>query len=197
VRKKIKDLQAEDSNVEIMGTIVQVFDPKFFPIDKETGKRVTEKEGKFFLNDAPIDNVSYSYVTNLFLDDGTDSVRVVLWKNQAQRLFGMSDEEIVSKRNGSFEDLKNDLLGRIVKFIGRTSKNEMFDRIEFVPQLVINNPDPQEELDRLSKEIPVQAAKQEPPKPTDVEAPAPKKEKKESEEELLSLEDLEELEDLE
>jgi hypothetical protein len=65
----------------------------------------------------------YSYVLNLFVDDGSDNVRVVLWKNQIQRLLNKTDEDIVSNRNNSFEDAKNELLGNIVKIIGRTSKN--------------------------------------------------------------------------
>ena len=34
-RKKISDLGENDQNVEIMGTIVQVFDPRFFTVDPE------------------------------------------------------------------------------------------------------------------------------------------------------------------
>jgi len=47
--------------------------------------------------------------------------------------------------------LKNDLLGNIIKVIGRASKNEVFNRIEFVPSMVFPNPNPEEELKRLEK----------------------------------------------
>jgi hypothetical protein len=38
------------------------------------------------------------------------------------------------------------------KIIGRVNKNQMFDRLELVAQLVFPNPDPQEEIDRLEKQ---------------------------------------------
>ncbi len=79
--------------------------------------------------------------------------RVVLWRNQVQNLFNMKHEEIIAKKDESFEEIKNELLGQIVKFVGRTNKNEMFDRIEFIPQLVFTNPDPKEEINRLDKEL--------------------------------------------
>jgi len=152
-RKKISDLNENDQDVEIMGTIVQVFDPRFFAVHPDTGKRLTEKDGQFYFNEELVTNPVYSYVTNIFLDDGTENVRVVLWRNQTQKLFDMTHEEIISKKDDSFEEIKNELLGKIVKFVGRTNKNEMFDRIEFIPQLVFPNPDPQQEIDKLNKEI--------------------------------------------
>ncbi len=152
-RKKIQDLSENEDNVEIMGTIVQVFDPRFFTVDPESGKRVTEKEGKFYLGETLVEKPDYSYVTNLFLDDGTENIRVVLWKNQTQNLFGMTHEQILTNQDIGFEEIKNELLGKIVKFSGRTNKNEMFDRVEFIVRMVFANPDPDEEIERLNKEL--------------------------------------------
>ncbi len=152
-RKTIKDLSEDEQNVEIMGTIVQVFDPRFFTIDPDSGKRAVEKDGKFFVGTEEIPEVDYSYVTNVFLDDGTESIRVVLWKSQTQNLFDMSHEEILEKQSSGFEDIKNDLLGKIVKFRGRTNKNEMFDRVEFIASFVDINPNPDEEIKRVEKKL--------------------------------------------
>ncbi|MBN1501919.1 hypothetical protein JW930_00105 [Candidatus Woesearchaeota archaeon] len=152
-RKNISGLQENEDNVELLGTIVQVFDPRYFEICPECGKRVREKEGKWVCDTHKEIVPSYAYVLNLFLDDGTDNIRVVLWRNQAQRLLQKTDEEIVDYKDKSFEEIKNELLGKIVKFVGRTSKNEMFGRIEFIPQIVIVNPDPEEEIRRLDEEV--------------------------------------------
>ena len=152
-RKRITDLSGNEENVEIMGTIVQVFDPRFFEICPECNKRAKETEGEYKCEEHGTVEPTYSYVSNIFLDDGTENVRVVLWKNQSQRLFSMTDEEIISKREEGFEEVKNELLGKIMKFVGRTSKNEMFDRIEFVPNLVITDPDPSEEIANVKEEI--------------------------------------------
>ena len=52
-----------------------------------------EKEGRFYVDDKEIPSPKYAYVMNLFLDDGTENIRTVLWRNQVQRLLGLSDEE--------------------------------------------------------------------------------------------------------
>ena len=52
----------------------------------------------------------------------------------------------------SFESLKTDMLGNIVKFVGRARKNDFFDRLEFMTQLVFPEPDPEEEIQRLKTE---------------------------------------------
>ena len=52
-----------------------------------------------------------------------------------------------------FEEVKNNLLGNIIKVIRRVNKNEMFDRLEFISRLVFPKPDPKEEIDRMKKEV--------------------------------------------
>ena len=53
----------------------------------------------------------------------------------------------------SFGSVKNDLLGKIVKVVGRASKNQMFDRLEFVANRVNINPNPDEEIKKLDEEV--------------------------------------------
>ena len=177
-RKKINELKDNEENVEILGTILQVFDPKFFEVCPECGKRTKPRDDGFFCEQHNMITPTYSYVVNLFLDDGSDNIRVVLWRNQVQKLFNLTNEQILEKRTSNFEDIKTDLLGRIVKFVGRTNKNEMFERIEFIPQLVFTNPNPDEEIQRLNKEI--ESVKEEPKE-------TPKEE---------TIEDIEEIEDI-
>jgi ssDNA-binding replication factor A large subunit len=153
IRKSIKDLQGGEDNVEILGTIVQAFDPKFFEVCPECGKRVKNSEEGFVCPQHNTVTPTYGYVMNLMLDDGSENIRVVLWRNQVQKLLNMSDVEIVSKRGTAFEEQKTDLLGKIMKFVGRAQKNEMFNRIEFTANLVFTNPDPEEEMQRLQKEL--------------------------------------------
>ena len=194
-RKNISDLKENDDNIEIMGTIVQVFDPRFWPVDPLSGKKATEKDGEFFFEDKKI-TPDYSYVTNIFLDDGTENIRVVLWKNQAQKLFDMNHLDIVASKDLGFEEKKNDLLGKIVKFTGKTNKNQMFDRIEFIAQIVDTNPNPQEEMERL-KAIEAKEEKTEMSESKPKEKAQKKEQKKETPSGELHIEDIEGLEDLE
>ena len=153
MRKKIADLQGNEQDTELLGTIVQVFDPRFFEVCPQCNKRVVQKEDGMHCNEHGKVEPADSYVTNIFLDDGSDNIRVVFWRNQTQKLFNKTNDEMVAmKEEGSLEELKNSLLGNIIKVVGRSTKNEVFNRVEFVPNLVFINPDPEEELKRLKTE---------------------------------------------
>jgi|TARA_Y100000031_G_scaffold155963_1_gene208584 replication factor A1 len=153
-RKKISELQENDENIEVLATIVQAFDIRFFAVDPDSGKRVMEKEGRFYVDDKEIPSPKYAYVMNLFLDDGTENIRTVLWRNQVQRLLGLSDEEVLNFKDKpeEFETVKNDLLGAIVKVIGRINKNKSFDRLELIANLIYKDVDPEEEISKLKEE---------------------------------------------
>lgn len=140
-RKNIAGL-TEGEGVEVMGTVVQVFDPKFFLVHPETGKRLQGQEG----NITP----ALSYVTNLVLDDGTGTIRCIFWKNQTNHLLEKNDEKIKEYKDNPhlFEEIKNDLLGEQFKLKGRVKRNQMFDRLEFNVQMV-EKANPEEELARL------------------------------------------------
>lgn len=151
VRKGINDLQENDENVEIFGTIVQVFDPRFFEICPECNKRARQRETSFVCEEHGEIKPNYSYVLNVFLDDGTDNIRAVFFRNQAERLLAINKDDILKYKDEpeKFEEVKTKLLGEQIKIVGRINKNEMFDRLEFIARFVYPNPDPKEEIERL------------------------------------------------
>ena len=153
-RKEISKLTENDSNAEILGTIVQVFDPRFFPIDPETGRKVTENEGRYYFNDKIIENPDHSYVLNVIIDDGTDNMRAVFFRETMEKLLNCSKEKMLGYRENpeSFEQVKSDLLGTLIKINGRVKKNLFFDRLEIVANDVSLNPDPEDEIKRLNEE---------------------------------------------
>jgi ssDNA-binding replication factor A large subunit len=148
-RKKISEL-AEGNNIEILGTIVQVFEPRFYEVCPECNKRAKQTDTGFECKDHGKIAPAYSAVMNAFLDDGTGNIRAVFFKNQADKLI---EKDILTFKDdiSTFETVKNDLLGKIIKVVGRVNKNEMFDRLEFVAFLVFPNPDPEEEMKVLNQ----------------------------------------------
>ncbi|MEK6949311.1 MAG: OB-fold nucleic acid binding domain-containing protein [Nanoarchaeota archaeon] len=154
VRKPIDKLAESDTNVEILATIVQVFDPRFFPIDPETGRKVTESEGSYYLNEKQIENPDFSYVINIIVDDGTDNIRAVFFRDSMGKLISSSKEQILGYKENpqSFEEIKSNLLGTLVKINGRVKRNLFFDRLEIIANGVSINPDPDEEIKRLEEE---------------------------------------------
>ena len=155
IRKAIKELEENQDNVEILGTIVQVYDAKYFERCPVCRKRIKEQGAGFQCPEHGIIKPEYSYVMNVYLDDGSGNVRVVFFANQMQQLLKKSDEDILIYRQApeAFEKVKTDLLGEIIKITGRTVKNQMFANLEFVANAVVTNINPEEEISRLQSEL--------------------------------------------
>ncbi len=149
-RKNIEELADGMDNVEILGTIVQVFDPRFFEVCPECNKRVSELAGKYNCSEHGAVQAVNAYVMNAIVDDGKGTIRSVFWKNQTNRLLGMEETEVIGLRENmsAFENVKVDLLGEQLKLMGRVKKNEMFERLEFNVQMV-EKANPEEEIRRL------------------------------------------------
>ncbi|MBI5073258.1 DUF2240 family protein [Candidatus Woesearchaeota archaeon] len=155
VRKAIKDLSGTDVNVEILGTIVQVFEPKFYERCPVCRKRIKQQEVGFQCPEHGLTKPDYGYVMNVYLDDGSGNIRVVFFGQQMQQLLKKNDEEILVYRTTpqAFDKVKTDLLGEMLKASGRVNKNEMFARLEFVANKIEMNINPEEEISRLQQEL--------------------------------------------
>lgn len=153
-RKSISELTEADQTAEVLGTIVQVFDLKFFQICSACGKKAKQTESGFFCEQHGSITPQYAAVLNMFLDDGTGNIRIVCFRRQLLRLLSINEQELEKYRNDSqlFDQKRNDLLGTMLKVSGRVVKNTMFDRLEIIASLVFLNPDPTAELERLQEQ---------------------------------------------
>ncbi len=149
-RKSIKELAGGEQGVELLGTVVQVFDPRFWNVCPRCNRKVMPEGEVYKCNDHGEVTPGFSYVMNVVLDDSSGTIRGVFWKNQTLTLLGKSDDDLVAYKDNpaSFEDVKTDLLGEQFKLTGRVQKNQMFDRLEFVAQ-VVEKADPAAEISRL------------------------------------------------
>ncbi|HIH04640.1 TPA: hypothetical protein HA281_04690 [Candidatus Woesearchaeota archaeon] len=150
-RKSIKELSDADASVEVLATVVQLFEPRFFEICTACGRRVKPDNGELKCLEHGTGALGFSYVLNAVLDDGTESIRSVFFREQAASLLGLDDAHILQFRDNpsTFEPKKTELLGTIIKLQGRVTRNAMFDRMEIVAKSVDTNPDPKAELARL------------------------------------------------
>ena len=155
LRKQIKALEENQNNVELLGTIVQVYDMKFFERCPACKKRIKEQGVGFQCPDHGVVKPEFSYVMNVYLYDGSGNIRVVLFGTQLQQLLKKTDEDIQVYRTApeTFEKLKTDLLGEMLKTTGRVTKNQMFARLEFIANKVETNINPEEEISRLQQEL--------------------------------------------
>jgi len=133
-RKRINEIADTDNFVEVFGTVVEVFDLRFYEVCDKCGKRSRPEEGKYVCPAHGAVTPNYSYVLNVFLDDGTAAVRTVFFRNLADTFLKKTSEELLAFREApeAFEQIKNDALGSFIKITARVNKNEMFNRIELV-----------------------------------------------------------------
>lgn len=137
-RRRINEIADDDSFVELLATVIEVFDLRFFEVCPNCGKRARMQENVFVCSSHGAVAPSYSYVLNAFLDDGTGSVRTVFFGKSARQFLRREDGELLSFRLSpeSFEPVKTEALGSFVKVGARVSRNEMYGRIELVANSV-------------------------------------------------------------
>jgi len=131
--KQIVDLN-EGDNVKLRGTVVQLYDPRFYEICDRCGKRARMEGNSFKCVEHGDVSVKYASVINFFLDDGSDNIRIVCFRDQVKELLELEEEALLELKDSAskFEEIRNNLLGRQVEVNGRVVKNEMFDRKEFI-----------------------------------------------------------------
>lgn len=153
-KKHISEL-VDGMSAEILGTIVQVFDIKFFEVCPKCNKRLRLHGEVFECDEHGQQKPNYNYILNIYLDDGTSNIRVNFWKQQSQRLLKLDDSQILKfKDSTDFEKYKTDLLGEQIKVLGR-AKNNIMQRLEFTADIVYTDLKPEQEIAMLdhAKEV--------------------------------------------
>jgi hypothetical protein len=154
VRKSIKDIVPEDVFVEVLGTVVQVFDPHYFEICPQCSKRVRQRQEGFACDEHGVVTPAFSCVLNAVLDDGSENIRAVFFRDQAAAALGKSVPDLIVARESreTVDSFKSLLLGKMVKVTAKVTNNQMFNRLELMVRSVNTSPDPAEELKRLEDE---------------------------------------------
>jgi len=143
-QKKIKDAKAGD-NLKVRATIVQVFEPRYFEVCPDCGKRVIDNECKVHGKIEP----KHRALMSVVLDDGSDNIRGVLFGEQIY-LLGLNEGEVFNL--DKFMEKKNELLGEEKLFSGNVRNNAMFNTSELNIEQVENI-----DIDLLLKELEAKA----------------------------------------
>ncbi len=140
VEKKINDLQEHDENIALLGTIVQVFEPRFYPACITCGKKVYPEGSNTRCPEHGVVQQIFAPIINIFLDDGTANIRAVAFRNQAERLYGVNNEALQACKEtpSNFDQLKTIILGKQVKLVGSVRMNELTAMKEFSIRMVLD-----------------------------------------------------------
>lgn len=131
-KKQIADLQ-ENEYAAIAGVVVQAFDPRFYDGCPDCGKKLIEAEGKLMCREHGMREPMPMPVLNFVLDDSTDTIRVVCFRRQAEKLLNADSAKLKEMKinPGLAQAAANNLIGMQLRAGGKTNKNLMFDRLEF------------------------------------------------------------------
>ena len=125
--KSIADFN-KGENASVRAFVVQMFEPRFFYVCPECGRKA-DKEGEAFVCGTHEKIIPEKRaVVNLVLDDGTNSIRAVLFHEVIKEL-GLVDLEDAEK----LALQKQKLLGKEMVFSGNVRNNAFFN----TPELII------------------------------------------------------------
>jgi len=120
---KIKDAKV-GQGLKTRGVIVQIYEPRYFEVCPECGKKVLDGECKVHGAVQP----KRRALMNIVIDDGTDSLRAVLFGEQIY-LLGLNEEEVFNV--DKFLEKKLDILGEEMIFSGSIRSNALYNTNEF------------------------------------------------------------------
>ena len=125
-QKNIEDFKISD-NIKVRAFIVQIFDPKFFEVCPECKKKVElENENSVCKEHGKVIPEKRALM-NIVLDDGTETIRAVLFHEPLQKLGINLDLD-----SESFLNQKNNFLGKEMVFSGNVRNNRFFNNPEFI-----------------------------------------------------------------
>jgi len=139
--KTIETLQ-EGSIASVRATVVQVFTPRFFSVCPECGKKANAEADGFSCIAHGRISPKERALLNFVLDDGTETIRVVLFSDQLEKLISM--EKL--KDGIAFVEFKTDFLGTEITVKGTVRRNILFNNLEMTGQ----------EISRVDPELLVQ-----------------------------------------
>ncbi len=123
--KEIKDLQP-GQQVKIRGTIVQMFNPRFFNVCPECGKKIVQDGDGYSCADHGRIQPKERSLINFVIDDGGETVRVVLFSEQVSKL--IPEEEL--KDPAKILTFREEWMGTEVYIQGSVRKNQLFNEVE-------------------------------------------------------------------
>lgn len=116
---------------EIRASLVQLFETEiFYEICPQCGARIRKENGIYNCKEHGEIEPEWTIAVSGIIDDGTENIRVILFRELGAKLLGMEMQDVLNKRGKLFEGI--DILGKEFIFVGRARRNKIFNRLEFI-----------------------------------------------------------------
>ncbi|MFH1637259.1 MAG: hypothetical protein ABIB71_02430 [Candidatus Woesearchaeota archaeon] len=139
----------ENEFATVRGTIVDVFEPRFYDACPECGKKLAQEGSKFTCREHGKREPVAAIILNFYLDDGTDSIRATCFRDTAEKLLGVKGKALKANPELFFES-KRKMLGLEAEVSGKAKNNEFFNRVELTANSV-KEAEPKEIIEALEK----------------------------------------------
>jgi hypothetical protein len=109
----------------LRAVVVQMFEPKFFEVCPECGKKVNDGECAVHGKVIPVKR----HLLSVVLDDGSGNMRAVLFSEQIMGL-GINEDDLTSEE--LFTKKKESILGEEAFFVCNVRNNNLFNTTELI-----------------------------------------------------------------
>lgn len=134
-KKAIKDLQEHDV-ATVVGTIVQIFEPRFYDGCPTCTKKVEFHADGFKCSNHGAVISAPQAILNIVFDDGTENIRVVCFRDNVKQILELEDVSSLKDSPEAFREVQRKVAGKQLRIQGRVNKNTFFNRLEFTANSV-------------------------------------------------------------
>jgi ssDNA-binding replication factor A large subunit len=157
VKRKHLSEAKEGETLETRACLVQVFRKNpFFEVCPTCGLRMKNKAGKWACDQHGELKPDYNVVISGVLDDGYGNLRIVFFREMAEKLFGKTAQELRAYAQERVDPMAVfdgfELLGKDYVIRGRVRKNDLTENLEMIAN-GIEEPDVRKEFELLLKEV--------------------------------------------
>jgi len=157
VRRKPLSEAKDGETIETRACLVQLFRKNpFFEVCPTCGTRMKNKAGKWVCDQHGDVKPDYHIVISGVLDDGYGNLRIVFFRELAEKLFGKTASELRAFAQERVDPMAvyeaSEVLGKDYVIRGRVRKNDLTENLEMIANS-IEEPDVSKEFELLAKEI--------------------------------------------
>jgi len=127
------DEARQGQTIKVRGVVVSVFQPRFYSVCPQCNKKViTEGESFRCAEHGPVETPRDRAILNFVIDDGTETMRTVMFSDQINALIPEEDLKDAEKATV----FRDDLIGTEIYLSGRVNRNQLFNNLEVVATAV-------------------------------------------------------------
>jgi ssDNA-binding replication factor A large subunit len=124
----------QGQTIKSRGVVVQVFQPRFYSVCPECNKKVIKNDDGTFkcAEHGKVATPKDRAILNFVIDDGTETMRTVMFSDQINTLIPEMDLKDEEKATS----FRNDFLGTEIYLTGRVNRNQLFNNLEIIANAV-------------------------------------------------------------